>query len=165
MRFQVEPGAFLDHTVCTPIPLYSFLFHIIIIPFYLSSLSPLSLSFLYPWSLSFDLSYILVSYSYFFFSFSFIGYPTLTLASLLLLSSSVTLDPVLSGWTGHGVRPWSWDRIRERRVWSFSELGMGTRRPGTRQDLGPGTSRGLAEESRDFLYITQPCINIGRLII
>ena len=45
------------------------------------------------------------------------------------------------------------------------ELGMGTRRPGTRQDLGPGTSRGLAEESRDFLYITQPCINIGRLII
>ena len=26
---------------------------------------------------------------------------------------------------------------------------MGTRRPGTRQDLGPGTSRGLAEESRD----------------
>ena len=30
-----------------------------------------------------------------------------------------------------------------------AELGMGTRRPGTRQDLGPGTSRGLAEESRD----------------
>ena len=29
------------------------------------------------------------------------------------------------------------------------QLGMGTRRPGTRQDLGPGTSRGLAEESRD----------------
>ena len=27
---------------------------------------------------------------------------------------------------------------------------MGTRRPGTRQDLDPGTSRGLAEESRDF---------------
>ena len=45
------------------------------------------------------------------------------------------------------------------------DVGMGTRRPGTRQDLGPGTSRGLAEESRDFLYITQPCINIGRLII
>ena len=26
---------------------------------------------------------------------------------------------------------------------------MGTRRPGTRQDLGPRTSHGLAEESRD----------------
>ena len=26
---------------------------------------------------------------------------------------------------------------------------MGMRRPGTRQVLGPGTSRGLAEESRD----------------
>ena len=48
---------------------------------------------------------------------------------------------------------------------SSSSLGMGTRRPGTRQDLGPETSRGLAEESRDFLYITQPSINIGHLII
>ena len=36
---------------------------------------------------------------------------------------------------------------------TYIQLGMGTRRPGTRQDLGPGTSRGLAEESRDFLYI------------
>ena len=37
-------------------------------------------------------------------------------------------------------------------------LGMGTRRPGTRQDLGPGTSRGLAEESRDVprLYSCGP---------
>ena len=52
-----------------------------------------------------------------------------------------------------------------RKRLSTRDLGMGTRRPGTRQDLGPGTSRGLAEESRDFLYITQPCINIGRLII
>ena len=33
-------------------------------------------------------------------------------------------------------------------------LGMGTRRPET-----------LQLRSRDFLYITQPCINIGRLII
>ena len=31
-----------------------------------------------------------------------------------------------------------------------SNLGMGTRRPGTRQDLGPGTSRGLAEESQVY---------------
>ena len=38
------------------------------------------------------------------------------------------------------------------------KLGMGTRRPGTRQDLGPGTSRGLAEESRDVprLYSCGP---------
>ena len=48
---------------------------------------------------------------------------------------------------------------------NLRQVGMGTRRPGTRQDLGPGTSRGLEDESRDFLYITQPCINIGRLII
>ena len=40
---------------------------------------------------------------------------------------------------------------------NLRQVGMGTRRP--------GTSRGLEDESRDFLYITQPCINIGRLII
>ena len=32
---------------------------------------------------------------------------------------------------------------------------MGTRRPGTRQDLGPGTSHGLAEESRDYTKVSR----------
>ena len=51
------------------------------------------------------------------------------------------------------------DRHTDRR------LGMGTRRPRTRQDLGPGRLETLQLRSRDFLYITQPCMNIGRLII
>ena len=62
------------------------------------------------------------------------------------------------GWTDY---PICVDRIDLQDIFihlTIYSVGMGTRRPGTRQDLGPGTSRGLAEESRDVprLYSCGP---------